>query len=76
MSGTRWLALILALGYWLANALLHLEFSNWITRAWDTPFGRLVPVDYTREIALVCLLLTLAWLGLRSLRGEARWMSW
>ncbi len=75
LGGTRLLALCLVLVYWLANALLHLQFSTWVTRAWQTPFGAVVPVEYTRQIAASCLLVVLAWVCLRSRRGQARWLT-
>lgn len=42
-----------ALIFWLANVLLHLEFSNWIIAAYQTPFGKFVPRDHTRIIAFI-----------------------
>ena len=50
--------LVIALSAWLLNAALHLEFSNWIVTSYNTPFGKIVPLDYTQGIAVfVCLLL-------------------
>jgi hypothetical protein len=61
----------MALVFWLANALLHLEFSNWIGAPLSTPFGQLRPRDLATEFGLMvgaALGLLLAQRAARALR--------
>ncbi len=72
--GWRAFAFALALAYWMANAGLHLVFSNWVTSPQPTPFGDWVPLHSTREVAWLVsggLLVWLAWRG----RGNS-WPTW
>lgn len=57
--------LVAAIVFWLANALLHQEISNWIVASYDTPWGAIVPRDYSLTIALFCSLVFVVYLALR-----------
>jgi hypothetical protein len=72
-----WLAISLAA--WMANAALHLEFSNWIVASYNTPFGLFVPRDHTLTIAtLVSLFMATIiarqwWHGVKPVLSISAW---
>jgi hypothetical protein len=74
--GVRTWILLAALSYWMANAALHLVFSNLLTRSWLTPVGELVPIRYSRELVLASTLILLAWICWRGVLARRRYLSW
>ncbi len=67
--------LLIALAAWLLNAVLHLEFSNWIIISYDTPFGPFIPRDHTTSIAIVTCLLLAGLLASQWLHGFRRCLA-
>lgn len=75
-----WLAI--AVVFWVANVTLHLEFSNWLVRPYNSPFGEFVPRDFSTLVAVVCNLALITWLSSRIRIGDSRhthsitWALW
>lgn len=52
--------LMFALAFWMANVILHLDFSNWLTTRVETSAGIIIPLNYKFQAAVaVSIILSL-----------------
>lgn len=65
----------LALLLWVANALLHLEFSYWIIASYPTPFGDIVPRDYSPHASVFAIAALVFYIGFKIAKGKNELLS-
>lgn len=70
-----YLLLVTAIVFWLLNMFLHLEFSFWITKPYDTVLGKIVLRDYFPTIALVIIVAVLWHQIFRARRSCSIWST-
>ena len=71
--------LTIALSFWVANVVLHLDFSNWLTAQYQTSSGVVMPLNYKTEATvstLVILVSLLCWQGYKGTNQKLTLMFW
>jgi VanZ family protein len=71
--------LTIALSFWIANVVLHLDFSNWLTVQYQTSSGVVMPLNYKTEATvstLIILVSLLCWQGYKGTNQKLTLMYW
>jgi hypothetical protein len=71
--------LTLALLFWIANVVLHLDFSNWLTVQYQTSSGVVTPLNFKTEATistLIVIVTILCWQGYKGTNHKLTLIYW